>query len=71
LAAFAGQVGINYKLLKYFNPWLRTDALINPEGKKYMLKIPHKNVTNYDALLRMADAEMAPAAIPVSDTLSE
>ena len=70
LAGFAEQVGINYKLLKYFNPWLRIDALNNPEGKKYALKIPHKSVTNYDALMRMADAEMAPAAIPVSDTLS-
>ena len=32
--------GINYKLLKDFNPWLRQTYLTNSSGKKYTLKIP-------------------------------
>lgn len=69
LASFAEQVGINYKLLKYFNPWLRSDVLNNPDGKKYSIKIPHSSVKNYDALMKMAELEMSNPAIPVSDSL--
>lgn len=39
-ADFAIEQGINYKLLKDFNPWLRDDKLTNAAGKKYMVKIP-------------------------------
>jgi membrane-bound lytic murein transglycosylase D len=39
-ADFAKQHGTNYKLLKYFNPWLRDNYLTNSKGKKYMVKIP-------------------------------
>lgn len=39
-ADFALENGINYKLLKDFNPWLRDNKLINSAGKKYMLEIP-------------------------------
>jgi hypothetical protein len=69
LASFAEQVGINYKLLKYFNPWLRSDVLTNPDGKKYSIKIPHSSVKNYDALMKMAELEMSNPAVPVSDSL--
>lgn len=37
---YARQQGITYKLLKYFNPWLRTEKLKNPSGKTYKIKIP-------------------------------
>lgn len=40
LADFAQQHGINYKLLKDFNPWLRDNMLTNPNGKTYVVKIP-------------------------------
>lgn len=39
-ADFAEEHGINYKILKYFNPWLREAYLINPNGKTYEIKIP-------------------------------
>ncbi len=42
LAAFAIDKGINYKILKMFNPWLRDTFLKNPTKKTYTLKIPEK-----------------------------
>jgi hypothetical protein len=39
LADFAHQLGINYKVLKELNPWLRDDKLTNKTGKKYQIKI--------------------------------
>jgi hypothetical protein len=42
-ADFAIEQGINYKLLKDFNPWLRDDKLTNTAGKKYVVKIPVLN----------------------------
>ena len=41
-AAFAIENGINYKILKMFNPWLRESFLKNPTRKTYTLKIPEK-----------------------------
>jgi len=41
-ARFAIEKGINYKILKMFNPWLRETYLRNPTRKKYTLKIPEK-----------------------------
>lgn len=40
LATFAKSQGINYKILKIHNPWLRDKKLINKTGKKYELEIP-------------------------------
>lgn len=42
LASFAINKGINYKILKMFNPWLRDSMLKNPSRKTYILKIPKK-----------------------------
>jgi hypothetical protein len=42
LAAFAKGQGINYKILKIHNPWLRENKLINDNGKKYQIEIPLK-----------------------------
>ncbi len=39
-AGFAKENQISYKILKYFNPWLRQTYLKNPSKKKYALKIP-------------------------------
>jgi hypothetical protein len=39
LADFAKQNGINYKMLKELNPWLRDNQLTNPKKKKYEIKI--------------------------------
>lgn len=40
LATFAIKQGINYKILKLENPWLREDKLEVKNGKKYIISIP-------------------------------
>ena len=40
LYVFADNLGINYKVLKYYNPWLRTNRLPDESRKLYSIKIP-------------------------------
>lgn len=40
LALFAKSQGINYKILKIHNPWLRDKKLVNTVKKKYQIEIP-------------------------------
>lgn len=40
LASFAKSQGINYKILKIHNPWLRDKKLVNLSRKKYQIEIP-------------------------------
>jgi len=44
-ADFAKKYGLSYKLLKYFNPWLRQGELRNRRKKTYYIRIPN---TPYD-----------------------
>jgi len=44
---FAHSNGVNYKILKYFNPWLRQTYLKNPFKKTYFLKIPEPGFRNF------------------------
>lgn len=39
---FAQKFGINYKILKIHNPWLREGHLNNSTGKKYIIEIPEE-----------------------------
>ncbi len=39
-ADFAKEYGINYKVLKIFNPWLRNHYLPNLDKKEYVIRIP-------------------------------
>lgn len=39
-AVFCQQHGITYKLLKMYNPWLRTNRLTVRRGKEYVIKMP-------------------------------
>lgn len=39
-AAFAKEQGVNYKILKIHNPWLRDTYLKNASGKEYIIEIP-------------------------------
>ncbi len=62
LSEFANSQGINYTILKLFNPWLRANTLTNSsnheglllkgetfsERKKYMIEIPKNKITIYD-----------------------
>lgn len=40
LSKFAEERGVNYKILKIFNPWLRETYLTNKSGKRYEIKFP-------------------------------
>lgn len=40
LVAFAQEQGVNYKLLKRHNPWLRQNKLTVKKGKSYFIAIP-------------------------------
>ena len=46
LAAFAKSNGINYKILKIHNPWLRENKLNNKSRKVYYIDIPEKGYYN-------------------------
>lgn len=39
-ALFAFQNGVNYKILKILNPWIRDTYLTNPSRKEYEIKLP-------------------------------
>ena len=45
--AFAKQFGINYKILKIHNPWLRDTYLRNASGKEYYIEIPEQGYYSY------------------------
>lgn len=46
--AFAQEYGINYKVLKIHNPWLRETRLNNKSRKEYVIEIPEKgHYSNY------------------------
>jgi len=48
LADFALTYKINYKILKLYNPWLRSNLLLNPSKKKYTIELPKGSVNIYD-----------------------
>ncbi|HOK26832.1 MAG TPA: transglycosylase SLT domain-containing protein [Bacteroidales bacterium] len=41
-ARFAAHFGTNYKILKFYNPWLRKPYLSKKSGKSYYIKIPEE-----------------------------
>ncbi|WP_456376746.1 transglycosylase SLT domain-containing protein [Lutibacter sp.] len=43
IALFSKVLGINYKVLKLYNPWLRENKLNNKSRKVYQIKIPTEN----------------------------
>jgi len=47
-AEFANEYSVNYKILKYFNPWLRDCFLKNRNNKTYYITIPEKGYRNID-----------------------
>jgi membrane-bound lytic murein transglycosylase D len=55
LVEFAREHGINYKTLKYFNPWLRQDYLPNRSRRTYHIAIPANGNITYSAIRDYAD----------------
>ncbi|MGQ9643511.1 MAG: lytic transglycosylase domain-containing protein [Ignavibacterium sp.] len=45
-ADFAASLGINYKTLKFYNPWLRDNKLKVKNGVTYKIKVPEKGSIN-------------------------
>lgn len=50
-ADFAKKHAINYKILKYFNPWLRDSFLSNISRKEYSIKIPKEGYRSYSKIV--------------------
>lgn len=63
-ADFAFQNGINYKILKILNPWLRDTYITNPKAKAYAIKLPKPSETG------MVPYELRPEQKEMIDTLS-
>jgi len=42
MVTFARNFNLSYRMLKYFNPWLRETYLTNKKGKVYEFEIPEK-----------------------------
>ncbi len=47
-ADWANECGINYGLLKYFNPWIQDIKLNNKTGKTYVVKVPDMEDIYFD-----------------------
>lgn len=48
-ADFANSLGTNYKILKYLNPWLRDNKLVNPSRRSYEIILPEQGFRRPDA----------------------
>ncbi len=55
LPVFAKSLNLNYRILKDFNPWLRSDKLTNPGKKQYVFTFPKKGFEDFDNLLDEID----------------
>lgn len=51
LVNFANNFDVPYRILKEFNPWLRTDQLKVSPGKSYEIELPEKKWLSYSRLL--------------------
>ncbi len=63
-ADFALEYGVNYKVLKILNPWLRESFLTNPENKAYDIQLPS------DTAFGLVPVELNPEALVPVDSLS-
>lgn len=57
-ADFSKEFGINYKILKIHNPWLRESYLTNKLKKKYYIKIPQKGNYSLQNNLTQSDSSL-------------
>ena len=55
LVQFAYDQKTNYKMLKYFNPWLRSTSLTISEGNSYDIKIPKGKYAKTHGKMRKAE----------------
>ena len=55
LVQFAYEQGTNYKMLRYFNPWLRSTSLTISEGNSYDIMIPTGDYAKMHGKMRKAE----------------
>lgn len=60
LVAFAESHSINYKMLKFFNPWLRQNSLTVSNGRVYYIKIPAEGYRTF----AIEDSEAVSDSLP-------
>jgi len=56
IAAFAQTNNLSYKILKYFNPWLRKNYLTNKDKKTYSIDIPNPGY-NEEYITRLSSSD--------------
>lgn len=57
-ADFSKEYGINYKILKLHNPWLRENYLTNKLKKKYYIEMPQKGNYSLQNNLKQSDSSL-------------
>ncbi len=57
LAQFAIDQGVNYKILRIFNPWLRKYKLTNSERKTYVIELPKKEYRDINQLIKLLNID--------------
>lgn len=55
-SVYAKDRGINYKILKILNPWLRDSYLTNPKGHAYLIKLPADDAFGKNTLAKVEEA---------------
>lgn len=68
LATYAKSIGVSYKMLKIFNPWLRKNALTVTPPKSYTLAIPLDTLKARDYVNELIDDTLMPINI---DTVNQ
>ena len=57
LPEFVTRLGYPYKIFRYFNPWLRSDALVNAERRGYDIRLPKKELLDNQRFMEMIEKE--------------
>ncbi len=66
LLNFAARYSINYRILKEFNPWLRSDQLKVLPGRSYLIDLPEKHSINYSGLMKKVNDPDSMVGLPLS-----
>ena len=71
LALWAKENKVNYKILKYFNPWLRKNILSNKDSKIYFISLPLNNFNYNESLIDENQDELIDHFLFTSDNLKK
>lgn len=69
LADFAIKNNVSYKILKYFNPWLRKNSLANKDKKIYFIELPTQGY-NEEYIARLASSDSLGMRIEINPSES-